>query len=71
VTDDYTKVGNVNCTQKIRLSANVKPKERPTLLICWRTSAQKSVYTVAVKRDGQPSQAKSVAAIDKEWARLR
>jgi hypothetical protein len=70
VTDDYDKVGNANCTNKIRLSQDVKPRARPTLLICWRTSETKSVYTVAVKIDGRPSKAKSIAAINKEWARL-
>jgi hypothetical protein len=70
VTDEYETVGNVNCTQKIRLSANVEPRVRPTLLICWRTSAAKSVYTVAVKMEGRPSRAMSVAAINKQWARL-
>ncbi|MFI7547999.1 hypothetical protein [Actinoplanes sp. NPDC049599] len=70
VTDDHERVGTASCTQKIRLSQDVKARERPTLLICWRTSTEKSVYTVAVKMDGRPSASKSVATINKEWARL-
>ncbi|WP_067503327.1 hypothetical protein [Actinoplanes sp. TFC3] len=70
VTDDNEQVGDARCTSKIRLSANVEPTERPTLLICWRTSAGKSVYTVAVRTGGRPSKDESVAAIDKEWKRL-
>lgn len=64
------KVGNAHCTKKIKLSADEAVREHPTLLICWRTSAQKSVYTVAVKINGVPSKKLSAAAIGKEWARL-
>jgi hypothetical protein len=70
VADKGEKVGNARCTQKIRVSANVEAKVRPTLLLCWRTSAQKSVYTVAVVTKGRPSTKASATAIDKEWSRL-
>jgi hypothetical protein len=64
------KAGNARCTKKIKLSVDEAVREHPTLLICWRTSATKSVYTVAVKIKGAPSQKLSVAAVAKEWARL-
>jgi hypothetical protein len=70
VVDKGVAVGKARCTSKIRLSANVAPRERPTLLLCWRTSAEKSVYTVAVTSDGRPSKALSAAEIDKEWSKL-
>jgi hypothetical protein len=64
-------VGEATCTKTIAVSANVPPKEKPTLLICWRTSAQKSAYTVAVDFDTPPSEAKSVAELGKAWAAIR
>jgi hypothetical protein len=70
VAGDGEKVGDSRCSQSIRLSNNQVARVRPTLLICWRTSAEKSVYTVAVDLDGKPSTKKSVSAIKKEWARL-
>jgi hypothetical protein len=70
IADTGRPVGSSRCTQKIQLSSGVAAAERPTLLLCWRISDAKSVYTVAVKPDGRPSSALSVAAIDREWARL-
>ncbi|GAB7041707.1 MULTISPECIES: hypothetical protein [Catenuloplanes] len=70
VTDDTTKVGDVECTNKIRLSPDVPATERPTLLICWRLSGTKSVYTVAVDMDGRPAPEESVAALSKRWQEL-
>jgi hypothetical protein len=70
VGDQGERVGDASCTKNVHFSADVKPHVRPTLLLCWRVSADKSVYTVAVNLDGHPSAAKSVAAIDKEWKRL-
>jgi len=70
VVDDGEKVGHAHCTQKIQLSNNPKPKVRPTLLLCWRTSATRSVYTLAVNLDGPPSKKASIAALEKAWAKL-
>ncbi|MFG1607126.1 hypothetical protein [Actinoplanes sp. NPDC049265] len=70
VADDGEKFGNSRCSQTISVVNEAKPQRKPTLLICWRTSAKKSVYTVAVDLDGDPSEQKSVAAIDTEWKRL-
>lgn len=63
-------VGTARCTQNFRLSAGAPAKERPTMLLCWRTSAERSVYTIAVSADGRPSKAASVAVIDQRWAQL-
>ena len=70
VADPGIKYGDARCTKKIKVRAAEKPRERPTLLICWRTTATKSVYTMAVKLDGRPDPKLSVAALDKEWAKL-
>lgn len=70
VADGGRKVGDSRCSQTIKLANNTKPERKSTLLICWRTSAKKSVYTVAVDLDGDPSEQRSVAAINAEWKKL-
>jgi hypothetical protein len=70
VADGGHPVGNARCSQKFRFNAKSAVTEKPTLLICWRTSAIRSVYTVAVNLDGRPSEKASVATIDKVWAEL-
>jgi cytoskeletal protein RodZ len=62
------KVGEASCTQKISLVAGAPPKKRDTLLICWRVSTAKSVYTVAVNPKGKPSAALSVSELNKVWS---
>ena len=64
-------VGDATCTKSVTVSENVPARKRPTLLICWRTSATKSAYTVAVDFDKPPAQAVSIAALKKAWAALR
>ncbi|MEV4709260.1 hypothetical protein [Actinoplanes sp. NPDC049316] len=68
--DKGEKVGAASCTQKIRVSPDLPARVRPSLLLCWRTSASKSVYTVAVDLKGKPSAKASVAQIDKAWSAL-
>jgi hypothetical protein len=70
VADDGTKAGDARCSQTIQLSPDTKPARKPTLLICWRTSATRSVVTVMVNLAGHPSTKASVAALDKRWAAL-
>lgn len=69
-TDRGRPVGDASCTQKFRFAGDRTASVRPNLLVCWRTSATRSVITVLVSRDGKPSTAQSVKAIDREWARL-
>jgi hypothetical protein len=71
VADKGRRQGSARCSQTIRLSPDVAPERRPTLLLCWRTSAKRSVYTVMVDLHGRPSVRQSVAAIDTAWAKLR
>lgn len=70
VADNGEVVGNARCSQNFRFAGGTPIKEKPSLLVCWRLSKKKSVYTVAVKIGGRPSKAQSVAAIDKAWAKL-
>jgi len=70
VVDAGKKVGNAHCTQRVKLTRELKPKVRPTLLLCWRTSATKSVYTVLVDIKKKPSAAQSVAEINRVWDSL-
>ncbi|WP_328460488.1 hypothetical protein OHA21_29950 [Actinoplanes sp. NBC_00393] len=68
--DKGHKVGDASCTQRFRFSNDTKPTERPSMLLCWRTSEAKSVVTVAVTKEGRPSEEKTVAALQKEWMKL-
>jgi hypothetical protein len=70
VGDQGEAVGDARCSQQFRLSNDVEATKRPTLLVCWHTSATKSVYTVALSLKSPPSRKASVAAIDKAWAKL-
>ena len=70
VADDGQPVGDARCTQTFLFADNAKPARKSNLLVCWRTSAEKSVYTVTVDLDGRPSKRDSVAALDKQWSRL-
>jgi hypothetical protein len=69
--DDGVRVGSARCTQNFRFSGNAQPAETPTMLLCWRTSADRSVVTVAVSKAGRPSKVASVAEIDKQWRKLK
>ena len=68
--DEGKKVGDARCTQNFHFSNNGTPKERPTMLLCWRTSQGKSVLTVAVVKEGRPDPAKTVASLTEEWNKL-
>ena len=46
--DAGTKVGPVSCTNNIRLTTQQVPKIRPTVMLCWRTSASLSVYVLVI-----------------------
>lgn len=70
VADSGYRVGTARCTQNFRLPPGTPARVRPTMLICWRTSAARSVYTVAVDIDRPPSAPASVAAIDRVWSTL-
>jgi hypothetical protein len=68
--DSGHPVGNARCTQNFRIGADAAARERPTMLLCWRTSATKSVYTIAVDIDRRPSETASVVTINQTWSKL-
>jgi hypothetical protein len=70
VADGGEPFGQASCSQRTQLSNDASPKVRPNLLLCWRTSARKSVYTLTIDLDGHPSKAESVAALNKQWSRM-
>lgn len=70
VADAGQVVGDAHCTQNIQTTPSAPARVRPTLMICWRTSKAKSVYTLAVNLVGAPSAADSVALLDQRWNAL-
>jgi hypothetical protein len=69
--DKGKSVGDgVHCTNKLRFAQGAAATERPTVLLCWRTSEDRSVVTMSVTPEGKPATATSVRLIDKEWAKL-
>jgi len=68
--DEGFAVGAARCTQRFRFSAGDQGRERPTMMLCWRTSANRSVVTLAVAKKGRPSAASSAVVINREWSRL-
>jgi hypothetical protein len=70
VADAGRPFGDADCSQNFRLSNEQVPKVRPTLMVCWRTSAKRSAYTVSVDLKGHPSKTEAVGAIDKAWKSL-
>jgi hypothetical protein len=67
--DGGLPVGDARCTRKFHFSNNEDPHVIPTMLMCWRTSAVKSVVVVSVSYHGKPAAAEAVAVLDREWAK--
>jgi hypothetical protein len=67
VSGGIAKYRGVPCSQTVRFSPDSPPEKKDNLLICWRTSAAKSVISIVVDPDGKPSRAKAVTALEKEW----
>ncbi|KUL32657.1 hypothetical protein [Actinoplanes awajinensis] len=60
----------VHCTNRVRFEEGETAVVRDGLLLCWRTSDQRSVVTMAIVKQGVPDTADSVAVIEREWAAL-
>jgi hypothetical protein len=71
VSGGITKYRDVPCSQTVRFSPDSPPEKKDNLLICWRTSAAKSVISIVVDPDGKPSRAKAVDALEKEWRSMK
>jgi hypothetical protein len=70
VAGGIKKHGKAECSQRFKLYNEQEPKTRPSLLVCWRTSANRSVIVVDTKIGGRPPIEKSLAVIDREWRKL-
>ncbi|MEU4429001.1 hypothetical protein AB0F81_51055 [Actinoplanes sp. NPDC024001] len=69
--DQGKSVGDgVRCTNEVRIASGLPAGQRPTMLLCWRTSKARSVVTMAMVPKGDAPTAKSVDIIGKEWAKL-
>jgi hypothetical protein len=69
--DSGRSFGTSRCTQNFKINGSSYAEVRPGMLLCWRTSAARSVVTVATVKVGRPAAASSVAVVDREWSRLR
>ncbi|WP_045742005.1 hypothetical protein [Actinoplanes rectilineatus] len=58
---------DVPCSQTFKFSTNPKPAKRDNLLMCWRTTPDKSVVAIVVDPDGKPSRDKAVDVLEKNW----
>lgn len=70
VADEGEKVGSSRCSQTLKMSNEQEPRVRPTIVICWRLSPERSVYSLLIDLKKKPSMRESVAKIDKVWARM-
>jgi len=70
IADEGRRVGNARCSQRLRMSNEQEPRVRPTMVICWRLSPARSVYSLLIDVKNKPSMQESVARIDKTWAQM-
>ncbi|WP_433791308.1 hypothetical protein [Actinoplanes sp. CA-252034] len=70
VAGGVKRYGQAQCSQRFKLYNEQEPKTRPNLLVCWQTSAKRSVIVVDTKIGGRPSAEKSLAVIEREWRKL-
>jgi hypothetical protein len=68
--DDGKSVDGSRCTQNFHFSQTGKAAVRPTMLLCWRTSANRSVVVLSIAKRGHPSLSDSVAVIGRRWDKL-
>jgi hypothetical protein len=68
--DQGEPVGQARCTQRVRFANAADAHVLPSVLLCWRVSAQRSVVTFTVSKKGRPSPRISESIINGEWAKL-
>ncbi|WP_030438886.1 hypothetical protein [Actinoplanes subtropicus] len=68
--DQGEPVGQARCTQRLRFANAAGAQVLPSVLLCWRVSAQRSVVTFTVAKKGRPSPRVSESIINGEWAKL-
>jgi hypothetical protein len=57
----------VPCSQTFQFTTQARPAKKDNLLMCWHTTAEKSVVAIVVDSKGHPSRDKAVAAIERKW----
>jgi hypothetical protein len=65
--DTGRAVGQAHCTSNLQLTPASKASVRKTMLVCWRTSATLSAYSVIIDFDHTPKDADGVAALQEAW----
>jgi hypothetical protein len=60
----------VRCTQNFRFAENAKAAERPTMLLCWRNSAERSAVVLTVVKQGSPVAEIAAKAVADQWNKL-
>ncbi|MBB2942740.1 hypothetical protein FB565_002453 [Actinoplanes lutulentus] len=70
IAGGVTAHGNVDCSQTFQFMSNKPAAKRDNMLVCWRTSAERSVVTVMVDMDGNPSLKKSLATVHDHWKKM-
>ena len=68
--DQGKPAGSARCTQNFRFAQNDKPAVRPTMLLCWRITDERSVVVLSVAPNGAPAQTQTLNALDTQWDRL-
>jgi len=63
-------VGGARCTPNLNAGPAATPKIRPSMLLCWRTAANKSVVTIAIDKLRPPSARASAEVVDQEWTAM-
>jgi hypothetical protein len=71
--DTGHEAGSARCTHNTKLTASGQPRNRPTVLVCWRTSATLSVYSVIIdpKATSAVPDSDGEAAVDAGWKAAR
>jgi len=69
--DAGRRVGAARCTRQLRIGGGAAAGERPGTLLCWRTSATKSVYVLALGLEREPSERVAVAKLNAAWRSMR
>jgi hypothetical protein len=67
--DKGTKHGDARCTQSFEFAEGGRVGVRPTMVMCWRTSATFSAYSIIIDLDKAPKPAEAVSAIDDIWGK--
>ncbi|GAA0538545.1 hypothetical protein GCM10010172_19770 [Paractinoplanes ferrugineus] len=68
--DGGTPAGGALCTQNFRFAQGQKPAVRANMLLCWRTTADRSVTVLAVTPEEVPNSAQVLNVLDTQWDRL-